>query len=462
MKYLGKEEVRITILYIVFGLLWINLSDKVLLWISNDNAGVLNKLQTFKGSFYILITASFLYILIRSSIRKLQALKTQADVSRERAEQLNKEKTVFLAQMSHEIRTPLNGLSGFVSLLSSPSLSDKQKEKYLQIIQNRSKHLLQVVNDLIDLSKIETQSLTITPESVNLEELFKELTDYYLPKLKLEDKQGVELGYKITGNSTIIIDPTRLRQILINLLDNSIKYTLAGTITITADIKTQKSIFHVTDTGIGIPRNKQHLLFSEHTDIQKHLSQEQKGAGLGLLITRHLIQKMGGTLSFTSSEHEGSTFSFSLPTTTTIISNQAEASPHFYWKNGLIVIIEDDFSSHLYYKELLRPVQAQIKIFDQGIPALDFLLGITEPAIVLLDLLLPDISGFAILEKLRHKRPDIPVIIETANILQNESEKCAQLGYHTLLAKPIPPQKLLSTLNKIVEDREQRKIRQLQ
>lgn len=446
MKFIHREEIRITTYYLLFGLLWITLSDSILIWIFDNDPQILTKLQTYKGSFFVFITAILLYSLIHTSVKKLRQQHQKAEEARQKAEKLNIQKSRFLAQMSHEIRTPLNGLTGFASLLSTPSLTKEQREKYIGIIQNRSTHLLRVVNDLIDLSKLESNNLILSLEVIYLPTLLKELIEYYHPKRLLQNKKDLELHWNIQGNETITTDPTRLRQILINLLDNAIKYTPEGSIHLSAHVKEDDALFKVTDTGIGIPQEKQHLLFQQHVDIQNYLSNEHKGAGLGLSIAKSIVEYMNGNLWFTSKEHEGTTFAFTLPVTTSATSKKKFTQTTYAWEHLTVVIIEDDFTSHLYFKELLAPTGANLLIFSQGKKALRYLRKVEKTPIVLLDLKLPDISGFEILKAIHKEKLQIKTIVQTANIIQNEEKRCRELGCQHILTKPVPPDQLLKTI----------------
>lgn len=446
MSFVKREEIRITTYYLVFGILWITLSDSLLVWIFDDDPRLLIQMQTYKGTFYIIITGVLLFTLVRNSVKKLRKQYREAEEARKEAEKLNHQKSRFLAQMSHEIRTPLNGLTGFASLLSTNSLTDAQREKYIQIIQNRSTHLLRVVNDLIDLSKLESNKLTLNYEALHLPTLLKELTEYYQPKLKLQDRKNLEIGWQLNGFDTINTDPTRLRQVLINLIDNAVKYTPAGTIEISVHMQKDQALFEIADTGIGIPQEKQHLLFQQHVDIQNYLSQQHKGAGLGLSIVKSIVEYMGGKLWFSSKENVGTTFCFTLPVTYTEKPQKSFVQSNYAWEDQTLVIVEDDFTSHLFFKELLTPTGAKVKVFNQGRDALEYISKKQETPIVLLDLKLPDISGFQILEEIQKRNLSVKTIVQTANIIQNEEERCRKLGCQYILPKPVSPHLMLKTI----------------
>ncbi len=451
MSFVKREEIRITTYYLIFGILWITLSDTLLVWLFGDDPKLLTQMQTYKGTFYILLTGGLLYTLVRNSVKKLRDQYKEAEHARMEAERLNREKSRFLAQMSHEIRTPLNGLTGFASLLSNNKLSDEQREKYIQIIQNRSTHLLRVVNDLIDLSKLESNKLSLNFEAIHLPTLLKEITEYYQPKLKLQDKKNLEIGWQLDGFDTINTDPTRLRQILINLIDNAIKYTPEGNIEISAHIRNKQALFEIADTGIGIPQEKQHLLFQQHVDIQNYLSHEHKGAGLGLSIVKSIIEYMGGKLWFSSRENTGTTFCFTLPVTFAEQTQKTHVQTSYAWENQTIVIIEDDFASHLFFKELLAPTGAQVKVFNQGRQGLEYIMRMNDVPILLLDLRLPDISGFQILKEIQNRKLHVKTIVQTANIIQNEEQRCRELGCQHILTKPVSPHLMLKTIAQNIE-----------
>lgn len=235
--------------------------------------------------------------------------------SRLRAEQSDKLKSNFLANMSHEIRTPLNGIIGFAELLVEPGISEEKRKEYIEIIDQNSNHLISLIDDILDISKIEAGYMKIESQPVNVNHLLTELASFFRPELE-KSNENVELKLNFglpDDKSTIISSSLRLKQILINLMKNSIKFTKSGCIEIGYSVDNDLIIFFVKDTGKGLSKEQQKHIFDRFMQAESQSVTYEKGSGLGLTITKSFIELLGGKIWVESEENKGTVFYFTLP-----------------------------------------------------------------------------------------------------------------------------------------------------
>ncbi|MDD2618819.1 MAG: HAMP domain-containing sensor histidine kinase, partial [Bacteroidales bacterium] len=246
-------------------------------------------------------------------ITERKAWEKQLILAKEKAEENNRLKTAFLSNISHEIRTPMNGILGFLNLLNNTELSESQKEEYLQSVHKSGKRLIETLDDIIEISRIESGELEIKVNETDINETIQFLKELYKP-LALEKN----LQFRINKNPEsaalrFITDSYRLHSILGNLIKNAIKYTDTGSIELGAHIENGQVYFFVKDTGKGIPADRLDAIFDRFVQADLNLSREHEGAGLGLSIARAYVEQLGGKILVKSKEKEGSTFSFTIP-----------------------------------------------------------------------------------------------------------------------------------------------------
>jgi PAS domain S-box-containing protein len=279
----------------------------------------INGNSTVKGMIWDITERKMAEQLLIQQRDDFETLNKDLKLAKEKAEESDKLKTAFLANMSHEIRTPMNAILGFSELLSKPGLTDETKERFSKLIKDRSYDLLRIIEDIIDISKIEIGQMGLVETRGNIEQLLQDIFDYYqFRKNYLKKDMEIDLGLlcdPALKGVCIYIDGQRFRQILINLLDNSFKFTKKGKITISCHLMEQSEIiFAVSDTGIGIPIEKQSIVFDSFRQAEDMLAARNfGGTGLGLSIAKGLSELMGGRIWFESTEKVGSTFYFSLP-----------------------------------------------------------------------------------------------------------------------------------------------------
>lgn len=305
---------KISIIYLVLGFLWILFSDKILLSFT-DEFKELSKIQTFKGWFYVLATAVLLYMLVNREIKKKNVIEDKLRKARLKAEESDRMKSAFLANMSHEIRTPLNGIMGFSSLLQEEIYAEDQKKEFLKYIVKNGENLLVLINDIIDISQLQEKLLDIVPIDFQLNELMDNIYMNFSEILRQKGDSKIEFALENRFSDEKLMvhsDPIRIGQILNNLMGNAIKYTNQGKVVLGCKPAENGIEFYVEDTGIGIPNEHLTKIF-ERFYTSRTMNIGERRFGLGLSISKGLVELLGGTISAESTIDVGSKFSFFLP-----------------------------------------------------------------------------------------------------------------------------------------------------
>jgi PAS domain S-box-containing protein len=382
------------------------------------------------------------------------------ETATEKAQAASRTKSEFLANMSHEIRTPMNAILGFSELLQN-LVSDDLAQSYLRAIQTNGRTLLTLINDILDLSKVEAGKLKLNYESVNLPSLLRDIQQMFLQRAR---EKGLFLDLQIDDSVPvkIYIDEVRLRQICINVVGNAIKFTEKGGVTIHVHSRINPSIQNhayleiaVSDTGIGISARDQILIFDAFRQSQGQSNRKYGGTGLGLTISRRLTQMMGGIVEVTSELEHGSTFTLVFPEIT--ITQTPTISPISTLKNhdlsqfpALKILIVDDVQSN---RDLLsayfNSTPHQVIMADNGVIALKLAVE-HHPDLILLDLVMPQMDGQTVLQALKHNpsTADICVIMVTASIQEQDFEELQPLA-QGFLRKPVSPHDLFSELQRL-------------
>lgn len=376
------------------------------------------------------------------------------------AENANKNKTAFLANMSHEIRSPLNGIIGFSELLADKNLTDAERQRYLNIIQNNGNALISLLSDLIDISKLESGKLLISNRNFAPSALMDELK-YQFEGSSAGKSADVQISFssnKSFQDIEINSDPNRLRQILINLITNAIKFTSKGRIEIGADFAGDEMLFWVKDSGIGIPSENQQLIFERFRQVDTPGVSPVMGFGLGLAISKALVELLGGKLWVESLPEQGSLFVFTIKTnilSNTMETTQLNNSYPFDFREHTILIAEDIDFSFLYIEAVLRRTGVKILWAQNGREAIEHVKTNQDIDLILMDMHMPVMNGYDATEAITKLKPGLPVIAQTAFVLPEDMKKCYAAGCSGYLAKPIRKEQLLNTLAEYFEKMEQ-------
>jgi len=377
------------------------------------------------------------------------------------AEASNRLKSSFLANISHEIRTPLNSVVGFANLLLANDISNEVKEEYIEHINHNSEKLLQIIGDIIDLSRLESSQIEITYEEASVNSIITEIVEDARKVIRRNEKSIIiDVRNMLEENGDLIFtDRVWLKRVLNHLMDNAVKFTLEGSIRLTYSKENDSLVFRVKDTGIGINKeNLDHIFEEFRQEIDGH-HRPFEGLGVGLTLAKEVVERMGGKIYVQSEKGVGSEFSFSIPyrpaggstrlkaKTTTSESSGVQND----WSRKTCLLVDDNKDILLYLNRVLSDTGINALSARSGVEAIEILKKTPEIDVVLLDMQMPEMNGIEATREIRKIRKDIPIIAQTAFIFEDDKDIILEAGCDACLIKPIRKEHLLTVMSSFLK-----------
>jgi len=415
------------------------------------------------GQFISLSTKSFSvkddkgdtsgFIIIARDVTSVKTMQEELIRARDEAEKSNRLKSSFLANISHEIRTPLNAVIGFSNLLLSNDISAEAKEEYIDHINRNSEKLLQIIGDIIDLSRLESSQIEITYEETSLNEIIGEIMAEVRKSLSRNEKPIV-LNVRCqpaAGTDLIFTDRIWLKRVINHLMDNAVKFTLEGSIEFSYLVENANIIFRIKDTGIGIDRANLNRIFEEFNQEKDGHRRPFEGLGVGLTLAKEVIERMGGKIFVESEKGVGSEFSFTIPYRP---AGRAGLKTRFHeqvgspvnWTSKKCLLVDDNKDVLLYLNRILLDTGVGILTARSGPEALDIIRRIPDIDVILLDMQMPGMNGIEATREIRKIRKNLPIIAQTAFIFEDDRDIIIEAGCDACLIKPIRKEHLLSAM----------------
>jgi len=376
------------------------------------------------------------------------------------AESSNRLKSNFLANISHEIRTPLNSVVGFSNLLLSNNLSNEVKEEYIEHINHNSERLLQIIGDIIDLSRLESSQIEITYEEASLSAIVNEIIEEARQIIKRNEKSiilNVKNQFEDNGD-LIFTDRIWLKRVLNHLMDNAVKFTLEGSVEFSYLLENQNIVFKIRDTGIGINKENLGRIFEEFRQEFDGHHRPFEGLGIGLTLAKEVIERMGGKICVQSEKGVGSEFSFSIPyrpagsTKAKLIPvNSEPALKSIDWSSRKCLLVDDNKDVLIYLNRILTDTGVSIITARSGFEAIELIKSNPDIDVVLLDMQMPEMNGIEATKEIRKIRKNLPIIAQTAFIFEDDKDIILEAGCDACLIKPIRREHLLTVMSSFVK-----------
>jgi signal transduction histidine kinase/ActR/RegA family two-component response regulator len=391
------------------------------------------------------------------NLNEIEKLRKELNDAKRIAEEADILKSNFLANMSHEIRTPMNGILGFAQLLQHQELDRDMQYRYLDIICHNGAMLVNLIDDIMDISKIEAGQLAFNITEVNLDDLMFDLYTFFNEIKFKQEKEHITirlLNLNDDENSVFFTDSHRLQQVLSNLIGNSLKFTESGVVEfgyINDRDKKQLQLF-VKDTGIGIPKDKINIIFDRFRQIEEGSTRKYGGTGIGLFISKHIVTLLGGKIWVESEIGKGSSFYFTLPYESMHIKeNQtnlfAPPKRNFNWEDKLIVVAEDVETNFRFINAVLQDTKVNLLWARDGEEVVKICNENPNIDLVLMDIQMPKLNGYEATAAIRKNNRDVKIIAQTAYAMPNDNIKCIEAGCNDYISKPINSSLLLDKID---------------
>ena len=376
------------------------------------------------------------------------------------AEASNRLKSNFLANISHEIRTPLNSVVGFSNLLLTNNLPNNVKEEYIEHINHNSEKLLQIIGDIIDLSRLESSQIEITYEEASLSTIVNEIIEEARQIIRRNEKPiilNVKNHFEDAGD-LIFTDRIWLKRVLNHLMDNAVKFTLEGSVEFSYLLENQNVVFKIRDTGIGINKENLGRIFEEFRQEFDGHHRPFEGLGIGLTLSKEVIERMGGRIFVQSEKGVGSEFSFSIPyrpagstkPKPSAASVERVLKP-IDWSSRKCLLVDDNKDVLIYLNRILTDTGVSILTARSGFEAIEIIKANPDIDVVLLDMQMPEMNGIEATKEIRKIRKDIPIIAQTAFIFEDDKDIILEAGCDACLIKPIRREHLLTVMSSFVK-----------
>ncbi len=378
--------------------------------------------------------------------------------AKQKVEEAERLKTAFLENMPHEIRTPLHAITGFTSLLSDPGLSLNERQEYVKFIQDSSNDILNLIDNIIEIAKLETNQIKPRKEKCYINSILDKLYNDFKIKQEIIEKDNVEIKMAKANSDplyTIYTDAERLYQVLNHLLNNALKFTEKGEILFGYKMPQKGYVeFFVSDTGIGIPTDQRDIIFKKFGKSGNINTNKNRGSGLGLTLSKKIIELMDGQIEVDSVVGQGSTFRFTIPIETDNRINIAKPTilGEMNWSAKTILIAEDTESNYFFIEAFLERTNVNLLWAQDGNEAVQiFSENRDKINMVLMDIMMPEKDGFDATREIKAIDPDIPVVAQTALALPDDEEKCYAAGCDYVLIKPINSEDLIATIRRFIQ-----------
>lgn len=397
---------------------------------------------------------------LTESLNNIKKINSDLEIAKTKAEEGDKLKTSFLQNLSHEIRTPLNAIMGFSDLLKDVELDKESIFKYASIIHQRGNDLLDIINDIIDIAKIESGNVPIIENTCIIKNICNEIEHFFNEyKVRLK-KEHMSLQFKFDGiskDSSAILDNSKLKQVVTNLISNSLKYSEQGTITVTISKQNEEFLkISVADNGIGIPEDQKSRVFERFVQLQNNQTQIYGGNGLGLAIVKGIIHIIGGTITLDSEINKGTIITFTFPFQKISEQNTNEIQFSDTKSTELqlsILIVEDEPCNQMYIQKIFEKQTHTIFSANTGNKAIEIALH-EHIDCILMDLNLPDISGFEAIKTIKKQKPEIKIICQSAYNSEEDTRKAQKLGSDAFISKPYTKESIFSIISELFTSKE--------
>ncbi len=396
------------------------------------------------------------FAVIFSDVTQIKEFQNEIIKAKENAEESDQLKTEFINNMSHEIRTPMNAILGFSGFLNNSNLTNEKRKHYTSIIQSSGNQLLQIIDDILEISQLGTKQVKISEKEICLNDLFLELFSIFDIKAK-ENKTPLYLNKGLSDNESVILtDETKLNKILNNLLENALKFTNEGFIEFGYKIKNEEIEIYVKVTGIGIKPESQKIIFDRFSQEEKGLSRKVGGLGLGLSIAKENAELLSGKITLKSEKRKGAIFYVTIPYKPVNHKHKNDNSNTDKTRTTkkqdkyTILIVEDEEVNYLYIDTLLEDFELNLRTLHakHGKEAVEMCKEKTEIDFVLMDMKMPIMNGFEATKLIKKFRPNLPIVAQTAYSTRDEKEQAFTAGCDDFISKPISEETLSGIINK--------------